>query len=128
MRYSPLLAALLLLIASGCGSAKELVAGAAATVGGCALLDTNDDEAIGGNEAASGLFSAYDTDNDGTLTRAEFDIGIRRGSATRDLGDKFDDWDDDGNRLLTRTEFVDGAGDDTSFVGVADAGCDELGL
>jgi hypothetical protein len=118
----------LLLVLSGCSATDELALGAAGTIGGCALLDTNDDEAIGGDEAATVLFTRYDSDNDGMLTRAEFSAGVNRGTATRGLANKFGDWDDDSNGMLTRVEFVDGAGDDDSFVGIADAGCDEIGL
>jgi hypothetical protein len=119
---------LLSLTLSACGGTEELLAGAVATVGGCALLDTNDDEAIGGDEAANALFTRYDTNNDAMLSRAEFDTGIARGRATAELRGKFGDWDDNNDAMLSRTEFVDGAGDDDSFVGIADAGCDELGL
>lgn len=126
MRVLPL--ALALLSLAGCGSADELAVAAAGAVGGCALLDTDDDDEVSSEEAAYGLFDAYDGDNDGVVTRDEFRVGVARGPATADFGGSFDDWDDDNDGALTQPEFVDGAVGSDGFVDVADSGCDEIGL
>jgi hypothetical protein len=116
---------------AGCGATDELAvaAGAAgAVVGGCSLLDTDNDDAVTSDEAASGLFNAYDTDDDGVLARGEFTSGVARGRVTAAWDGEFDDWDDDDDDLLTRAEFVDGASDSGGFDDAADATCDDLGL
>lgn len=128
MRLSLLLSALVAFGLSGCGSADELAVAAGAAVGGCALLDTNDDSQISEDETAYALFDNYDTDDDGTVSRAEFDAGVARGTATASFRGEFDDWDSDDDGLLTRGEFADGATATGDLVGVADASCDEIGL
>ena len=123
MRSLLLLSATLLVLA-GCGSAEELAVATGAAVGGCALLDTDDDDTVESEEVAFGLFDRYDSDDDATLTRAEFNTGISRGTVTADWRGQFDAWDDDNDGALTRSEFTDGATD----TGAVDATCDDLGL
>lgn len=125
MRLSLLLSALVFLpFATGCGGAEELAVAAGAAVGGCALLDTDDDDTVESEEVAYGLFDRYDTDDDGALTRTEFERGTARGTVTADWAGEFDDWDENDNEVLSRSEFTDGATD----TGAVDATCDDLGL
>ncbi len=124
MRSPSPLVALLLLTTLGCGSARE----SAIPVKGCALLDADGDRIVSIGEAADGLFSAYDTDGSGTLTKAEFNAGGDRGSATRDLRRNFGLWNGDRNGVLTREEFVAGMRGDSSLAGIGGSECDALGL
>jgi hypothetical protein len=126
IRLFSLLTALVVL--AGCGSADELAVAAAGAVGGCALLDTDDDDEVSSEEAAYGLFDLYDEDEDGVVTRAEFRVGVARSPSTADFGGSFDDWDANNDGALTRPEFVDGAVGSDGIVDVADSSCDEIGL
>jgi hypothetical protein len=105
-----------------------LGAAAGATVGGCALLDANDDDTITEAEFSAGLFDRWDTDGDGSLTEAEFDAGAARGDAYDDWDDDFDEWDDDDDGTLSQPEFISGAGDSGDIPDLIDEGCDNLGL
>jgi hypothetical protein len=123
--FAPLLLLLLVPLHAGC---VALGLGAAATVGGCALLDENDDDRVTEAELSAGLFDRWDTDDDGSLTEAEFDAGVDRGDAYDEWDDDFDDWDDDGDDVLTQAEFSDGARDSGGLANMIDDGCDDLGL
>lgn len=126
MRLAALPLAALLALA-GCGAADELAAaGAVAGVaaGGCALLDTNDDGTVEREEVAFALFDRYDADDDGALTRPEFEAGTARGTVSADWRGEFAAWDADDDGALSRSEFTDGATD----TGAVDASCDDLGL
>lgn len=126
--FSLFLGAILL---AGCGATDELAAAGAAAgavVGGCSLLDTDNDDAVTSDEVARGLFSRYDTDGSGVLTRAEFDAGVARGRTVAAWRGEFGDWDSDGDDLLSRPEFVDGANGSGGLDGAADGTCDDLGL
>ena len=130
MRRFPLLLLGATLLA-GCGAADELAgvgAAAGAVVGGCSLLDTDNDDAVTSDEVARGLFNRYDTDDSGVLTRAEFDAGVSRGRTTSAWSGEFGDWDSNDDDLLSRPEFVDGANGNGGLDGAADDTCDELGL
>jgi hypothetical protein len=128
---SPLLATTLVLLLAplyaGC-TLLGLGAAAGATVGGCALLDANDDDTITEAEFSAGLFDRWDTDGDGSLTEAEFDAGAARGDAYDDWDDDFDEWDDDDDGTLSQPEFISGAGDSGDIPDLIDEGCDNLGL
>ena len=52
-----------------------LGAAAGTVVGGCALLDENEDERVTQAELSTGLYDAWDTNADGELTEAEFEAG-----------------------------------------------------
>ena len=125
-RLSVLPALALALSFSGC-TLLGLGAAAGATVGGCALLDTDNDYVVTEEELSAGLYEAWDTNDDGTLTEAEFDAGVGTRDAFSDWSGSFDDWDADGNGTLARAEFSDGAarGDSANWL---DAQCDDLGL
>jgi hypothetical protein len=128
---SPFLATTLVLLLAplyaGC-TLLGLGAAAGATVGGCALLDANDDDTITEAEFSAGLFDRWDTDGDGSLTEAEFDAGAARGDAYDDWDDDFDEWDDDDDGTLSQPEFISGAGDSGDIPDLIDEGCDNLGL
>ena len=122
---------LLAALATGCGAADDLaVAGAAAgaVVGGCSLLDADNDDAVTSTEVANGLFARYDSNSNGVLTRAEFNAGVARGRTTAAWRGEFDGWDDNDDGLLSRPEFVDAATGDGGLDGAADDTCDDLGL
>ena len=130
MRYLPLFLLSGALV-TGCGAADELAgatAVAGAVVGGCSLLDTDNDDAVTSDEVATGLFDRYDTDDSGVLTRAEFDAGVSRGRTTSAWRGEFGDWDSNDDDLLSRPEFVDGADGNGGLDGAADDTCDDLGL
>ena len=128
---SPILATTLLLLLAplyaGC-TLLGLGAAAGATVGGCALLDANDDDTVTEAEFSAGLFDRWDTDDDDTLTEAEFDAGAARADAYDDWDDDFDEWDDDNDGALSSAEFVSGASDSGDVADMLDNGCDDLGL
>ncbi len=127
MRTSlPLLLALALVpLLSGC---LALGLGAAATVGGCALLDEDQDDEVTTAEFSAGLFDAWDDDGDGTLTEAEFSDGTSSSDTYAAWGDDFDGWDGDGDGTLTEAEFSDGVGGSGDVAAMLDDGCDDLGL
>ncbi len=127
----PVLASSLLLLFAplyaGC-TLLGLGAAAGATVGGCALLDANDDDAVTEAEFSAGLFDRWDTDGDRMLTEAEFEAGTARADAYDEWDDDFDDWDDDNDGTLSSAEFVSGASDSGDVADMLDDGCDDLGL
>ncbi len=105
-----------------------LGAAAGAAVGGCALLDENEDDQVTQAELTAGLFDEWDANNNNTLSRAEFEAGIETGDVYADWDGHFDDWDDDGDNTLTETEFRTGVTQDTDTAAWLDSECDDLGL
>lgn len=116
----------LVLVFSGC-TLLGLGAAAGAVVGGCSVLDTNEDEQITAEELSQGLYDSWDTNDDDALSEAEFDAGVERRDIFGDWSGNYGDWDTDDNDSLTRTEFESGvAQSDTSAW--LDRQCDDLGL
>lgn len=121
-----LLPVLLIISMSGCAAAG-LGAAAGATVGGCALLDADEDETVTAEEVGAGLFAEWDADGNEILSEKEFDVGAQATGVFTDRPGGFDAWDTDGNDELTKAEFEAGVGEDDAEAW-ADATCDELGL
>lgn len=105
-----------------------LGAAAGAAVGGCALLDENEDERITQTELAAGLYDDWDTDNDGVLTEAEFEAGTGTQSRYAVLADDFDDWDTNNDNALSEAEFRSGVAGTSETEAWLDDECDDLGL
>lgn len=127
-----LLASLVLPIAlavslSGC-TLLGLGAAAGAVVGGCSLLDDNADDQITQSELASGIFTSWDTNEDSTLTEAEFEAGVDRSDLYADWSGDFGTWDADDDDIITASEFEAGVGADPNTANWADDRCDDLGL
>lgn len=112
---------------SGC-TLLGLGAAAGATVGGCALLDENEDDTVSEEEIAIGIHNAWDTDDDGVVSEAEFDAGVETRDRYAGWSGSFEDWDDDDDGALTQAEFSSGATASGSMATWADARCDDLGL
>ena len=110
---------------SGC-TLFGLGAAAGATVGGCALLDENEDDTVTEEEIAAGIHAAWDADDDGVVSEAEFDAGVETRSRYAGWSGSFDDWDEDADGALTQAEFSSGASGSTAAW--VDARCDDLGL
>lgn len=122
---APALLAVLAAVAlssSGC----TLLGAGAATVGGCALLDRDNDSAVTDAELSAGIFDRWDTDDDGRLTEAEFNAGVRSREVFAGWERNHSDWDSDDNGVLTQAEFAAGA--EGGMSGWADRRCDDLGL
>lgn len=117
------LALILVLVLPGC----VLLGAGAATVGGCALLDRNDDDQVTAQEASAGLFDAWDANNDDALSRSEFDAGVSGSDAFDGWADEFEDWDDNDNGTLSVAEFSAGISEEGTTAWM-DRQCDELGL
>lgn len=117
----------LCLVLSGC-TLFGLGAAAGAAVGGCALLDENQDDRVTQEELTRGVFDAWDADTDGQLTQAEFDAGVNRGTSFDAVSGDFDAWDGDGDGSLSEAEFNSGIMDNQSTLAAVDDGCDDLGL
>ncbi|MDX1531055.1 MAG: hypothetical protein R3362_05980 [Rhodothermales bacterium] len=128
IRSSALAAALALALVPFVSGCLALGVGAAATVGGCALLDRDQNEEVTPQEFSEGLFDNWDEDDSGGLTRAEFDAGVRTSDTYAGWSDAFPEWDDNGNGTLSRGEFTDGAVGSGDVAGMLDDGCDDLGL
>ncbi len=112
---------------SGC-TLLGLGAAAGATVGGCSLLDTDEDETITEAELSAGLFDTWDTNGDDALTEAEFEAGIDRSDVYEDWSGDFDSWDDDDDGVLSEPEFAAGVSESENVAQWMDSQCDELGL
>lgn len=112
---------------SGC-TLLGLGAAAGATVGGCALLDENEDDTVTEEEIAVGIHGAWDTDDDGVVSETEFDAGVETRTRYAGWSGSFADWDDDGDGALTRAEFSSGATASGNTAAWVDARCDDLGL
>ena len=127
--FLPVLAAVLALslTLSGC-VLFGLGAAAGAAVGGCSLLDDNDDDRVTQAELSSGLFDAWDTNDNGTLTEAEFEAGTDRGDLYAGWSGDFDAWDANGNGTLSESEFRNGVASDSDTAEWLDRQCDDLGL
>ncbi|HLT46299.1 MAG TPA: hypothetical protein VK002_03650 [Rubricoccaceae bacterium] len=126
----PLLPALVLPLAlaltfSGC---LALGAGAAAAVGGCALLDRDRDDNVTEAELSAALYDDWDEDDDGRLTRAEFDAGAGARPAFAGVSGSFVAWDADDDGALTEAEFSSGVAESGDTTDWLDAQCDEIGL
>ncbi len=123
------LAGLLALIPlfAGC-TLLGLGAAAGATIGGCALLDENQDDRVTEAEFSAGLFNSWDDDDDDTISRAEFSAGVATADAYAGWSGSFDSWDGDGDGVLTEAEFTDGATGSGDVTAMLDDGCDDLGL
>lgn len=68
--------------------------------------DQNDDAYLDHDEIATGLYTDWDTDNDGRLTQSEFDQGVSDwfdGDGVID--DEFAEWDADGDGYVGESEF-----------------------
>ena len=112
---------------SGC-TLLGMGAAAGAGVGGCSLLDDNNDDKVTETEFSRGLFDDWETDDDGTLTEEEFEAGIDQGGIFSDWSGDFDAWDTDGDDALTEAEFEAGVAEDNNTAGWLDSQCDSLGL
>lgn len=112
---------------SGC-TLFGMGAAAGATVGGCSLLDENEDEQITQAEFRTGLFDSWDTDDDGLLTEDEFEAGTGRGEVFDELSGDFEAWDDDGDDTLSESEFEAGIAASDDELAWLDRQCDDLGL
>lgn len=112
---------------SGC-TLLGLGAAAGAAVGGCALLDENEDDRVTQAEFSASLYDAWDVNNDNRITEAEFEAGVDRSDIYADWSGDFDTWDTNNNGTLTEAEFASGAAANDSTVRWADRRCDELGL
>lgn len=112
---------------SGC-TLLGLGAAAGATVGGCALLDENEDDRVSEAELSAGLFRAWDMDADGVLSESEFEDGVDRSNLYEDWADEFDAWDANDDGALNESEFASGVTRDQNALQWADRRCDELGL
>ena len=124
---SALLPLALLLNLSGC-TLFGLGAAAGATVGGCALLDTDDDDVVTQQELSAGLFDAWDTDDDGQLTEAEFEAGVSTRNTFAGWSGSFGGWDESDDGVLTEGEFSSGVASRDDTASWLDARCDDLGL
>lgn len=105
-----------------------LGAAAGAAVGGCAILDRNDDDRVTEAEFAASLFNDWDTNDNNVLTEGEFDAGVDESSAYADIEGNFDEWDDNNNGSLTQAEFRSGIAADANYEDWLDDECDDLGL
>lgn len=110
---------------SGC-----LAAGAAAgaAVGGCALLDANEDEQVTMAEMSDGLYDAWDTDGDSELTRDEFQAGVSQHERYQPWSVEYGNWDADDDNMLSRSEFRTGVAGQSGTESWLDDQCDDLGL
>lgn len=111
---------------SGC-ALFGLGAAAGAAVGGCHLLDQNEDDQVTEAELAAGLFDDWDANDSGDLSEAEFDAGAAGGDLYAGWEDSFDDWDDDADNDLTEAEFRAGVQESDTEAWL-DSECDDLGL
>lgn len=100
----------------------------AAAAGGCALLDSNDDETVTAEEVGEGLFTTWDADENGVLSEKEFDVGAQATGVFTARPGGFDAWDTNGDDELTKAEFRAGVAEPSDEALWADATCDELGL
>lgn len=116
-----------LLLAAGLSGCLLLGAGAAA-VGGCALLDEDQDDRVTQAEFSAGIYNAWDVNDDDMLTEAEFDAGVDRSDVYADWSGDFDAWDTNDDDSLTEAEFAAGIRDEGGTREWADRQCDELGL
>ena len=115
------------LVAAAALSGCVLLGAGAAAVGGCALLDRNDDNTVTALEASAGLFEDWDTNGNGELSESEFAEGVDQSEAFEDWSDAFGSWDLNENGTLSDGEFRAGVteGDPSTW---ADRQCDDLGL
>jgi len=113
-------------VLSGC-TLLGLGAAAGAAVGGCALLDENEDETVSAEEFSAGVFQAWDDDDDAALSEAEFDAGVAQSDAYSGWSGEFDNWDTDDGGTLSEQEFT-AAVSQTDTSAWADRQCDDLGL
>lgn len=120
----PLLLAVAL---SGC-TLLGLGAAAGAAVGGCSILDENDDDAVSEAEFTAGVFDNWDDNDDLMLSEAEFEDGIDNSDAFADWSGDFDAWDDDGDDMISQTEFEAGVDEQGGAGEWVDTRCDALGL
>lgn len=111
---------------SGCLLGLGAAAGAA--VGGCSILDQNQDERVTRQELSAGLFDSWDTNDNDVLTEAEFDSGVDRADIFDPWSDNFDDWDENDDDTLTQAEFEAGVTEDDDAADWMDSQCDDLGL
>lgn len=123
-----LLPVVLTLSLSGCTGLGAGAAAAGASVGGCALLDANEDDTVTAEEVSEGLFNNWDADQDGVLSEKEFDVGAQATGVFTDRPGGFDAWDTDDDDELSKDEFEAGVADPSSAAQWADATCDELGM
>jgi|GEM_PF-3653008 hypothetical protein len=116
----------MVLLFSGC-ALFGLGAAAGAVVGGCSVLDANEDDQVTTEELSQGLYASWDTNDDTALSETEFDRGVERRDIYSDWSGNFDDWDTDDNDTLSQAEFDSGIaqGDTSEWL---DSQCDDLGL
>lgn len=112
---------------SGC-TLLGLGAAAGAAVGGCAVLDENEDEMVTEAELSEGLFNAWDVNGDDALVEAEFEAGIERSDLYSDWSGEFDAWDTNDSGELSESEFASGVAQDENVPRWLDRRCDDLGL
>lgn len=112
---------------SGC-TLFGLGAAAGAAVGGCSLLDANDDDRITRTELSRGLYDDWDADDSGTLSQDEFDAGVNQRDIFSGWADDFDSWDTSGDDMLSEAEFQAGVMETAEARNWVDRRCDDLGL
>ncbi len=112
---------------SGC-TLLGVGAAAGAAVGGCALLDQNEDDRVTDAELSRALYDAWDTDADDMLTEEEFEAGIDRSDVFADWSGDFGTWDTNDSGALSESEFASGVGSVENAVQWTDRQCDKLGL
>lgn len=118
----------LVLAVSLSGCLLGLGAAAGAAVGGCSILDENEDERITEAEFSAGLFESWDRNDDNTLSESEFEAGVDREDVFAGWSGEFDEWDTNDNGELTRMEFEAGVREDDDVPQWLDRRCDDLGL
>lgn len=70
--------------------------------------DGDDDQRLGPEELASGLYGLWDADENGELSVEEWDRAVDRWFGERDVNLSVALWDNDGNGVISREEFAQG--------------------
>ncbi len=97
-------------------AAALLIAGTAfAASMDAASMDANGDGSISRDEFNASMgdnsFGAWDTDNDGMLSRAEYEAGAKQSENADSLStwdDRYSDWDENQDEMLTSDEYNQG--------------------
>lgn len=105
-----------------------LGAAAGTVVGGCALLDEDQNQEVTEPELAAGIHNAWDANDDGVLTEAEFDAGVQTRDRYSDWSGQFDDWDTNDDDAISQAEFQTGVANTAGTRAWLDDECDDLGL
>lgn len=112
---------------SGC-TLLGLGAAAGAAVGGCSVLDENEDDTVTEAELSAGLLEDWDENGDGELSEAEFDAGVAGSDLFDGWSGEFESWDADDDDSLSEEEFAVGVAEDEDSSEWLDRQCDDLGL